>query len=195
MSEKWDKRYQQTNDLPSYNPWLAYYRHLLPAKGHALDLASGLGQNAFYLAEQGVSVDAWDSSQVATDKANAYAKDKALSVEATCIDMCETQWSQARYDVIYVSYYLQREICPQIKDLLKPGGVLFYQTFNDVPYNAKSSNSKPSSNAFLLKAGELLHLFGGLTPLVYLDSQENLQAAAGQPDLAGKALLIARKPR
>jgi tellurite methyltransferase len=187
MSDKWNQRYAKATSLPSKNPWLATYNHLIPTKGHALDLACGLGQNSFYLEKHGLSVNSWDISQVAIDALNLHANTHNLAVTGHCIDITK-HWPNQQFDVIYVSAYLQRELCPQIMASLKPGGILFYQTFNQVPLEGKPSNPK-----FQLAEGELLELFTGLSPLVYIDEQEHFNPQQ-QPSLAGKALLIAKKP-
>jgi len=187
MSDKWNQRYAKVSGIPKANPVLAYYQHLLPTQGQALDLACGLGQNSFYLEKQGLIVDSWDISQVAIDTLNEYAKTNMLAVTGHCLDATKS-WPEQEFDMIYVSAFLERELCPQIMASLKAGGILFYQTFNRVPLEGKPSNPK-----FLLAEGELLDLFNGLTPLVYIDEQEHFDPQH-QPNLAGKALLIAKKP-
>ena len=186
MSDKWNQRYTQFPNLPAVNHWLHAYRHLLPTKGHALDLACGLGQNAFFLAKQGLIVDGWDSSIVAIDALNDRANAQQLPVTGRCIDV-KQQWPEGDFDVICVSAFLQRELCPHIVAHLKAGGILFYQTFNQVPLP-----NKPSTTSFLLQECELLSLFADLIPMVYIDQQERFSADA-LPNMEGKALLIARK--
>ncbi|MDP6969176.1 MAG: methyltransferase domain-containing protein [Gammaproteobacteria bacterium] len=186
MPDKWNQRYSKSNHLPKVNPWLSTYKHLLPTNGSALDLACGLGQNAFFLAKQGLNVQAWDISEVAIKAVNDYALRHRLEVKGSCLDVTQT-WPASEFDLIYVSAYLQRNIYPQIISSLKPNGTLFYQTFNQIPLTGK-----PSNNNFLLQPGELLTLFSGLVPLVYLDEQE-LYLPDKYPSIAGQALLIARK--
>ena len=190
MSEKWNQRYAQATSLPDINPWLYKFSHLIPHNGSALDLACGLGQNALFLAKHGLRVEAWDSSEVAIDAVNQYAKKHNLAVQGQCVDITQA-WPTTGFDFICVSAFLERDICPQIITSLKPGGILFYQTFNQI-----ALPGKPSNPDYLLQAGELLSLFKVLMPLVYWDEQD---AYTGQnkgqnnPSLAGKALLIARK--
>ena len=186
MSDKWNQRYSQATDLPDVNPWLVKYSHMLPQQGTALDLACGLGQNAFYLAKQGLSVEGWDNSTIGIEKLQQYADDQTLKVVGRCIDATEP-WPESQFDVVYVSFFLDREVCPQIINSLKPGGLLIYQTFNQVPLE-----SKPSNPNFLLQEGELLSLFSELTPLVYMDEGEHYELD-NPNSMPGKALLIAKK--
>ena len=186
MSEKWNQRYRQATDLPAVNPWLIRYSHLLPQEGTALDLACGLGQNSFFLAKQGLSVEGWDNSKIGIEKLQQYADEHSLKVVGHCIDATEP-WPESQFDVVYVSFFLDREVCPQIVNSLKPGGLLIYQTFNQVPLD-----SKPSNPNFLLQEGELPSLFSELRPLIYIDEGEHYELGNAN-SMPGKAILIAKK--
>jgi len=71
-AEKWDEIYTARlahahlalGDLTP-NPFLVLAQSYLPKQGRALDLASGLGGDSLFLAEQGLEVDAWDASSFA----------------------------------------------------------------------------------------------------------------------------------
>jgi len=80
------------------------------------------------------------------------------------------------FDVIVVSRFLDRSICPAISRALKPDGVLFYQTF-------VHGLSNPD---FLLAPNELLSLFSELHILEY---HEPVKDADGKAE----ARLIARR--
>jgi tellurite methyltransferase len=67
------------------------------------------------------------------------------------------------YDVIVVSYFLERKLAPALIRALQPGGLLFYQTH----IRDKVDDSGPANEAFLLARNELLSLFSDLTVLVY----------------------------
>ncbi|MEO2151790.1 MAG: Sua5 family C-terminal domain-containing protein, partial [Thermococcus sp.] len=56
------------------------------SSGLALDLACGLGGNSFFLAEQGLQVDAWDISAVAIEHINTQRSD-GQHINATVIDL------------------------------------------------------------------------------------------------------------
>ena len=66
ISDKWDLRYKDRLPLDQHAcEVLQDYVHLLPDSGRALDLASGLGGNAIFLAQQGLNTVAWDISRLA----------------------------------------------------------------------------------------------------------------------------------
>jgi SAM-dependent methyltransferase len=154
ISDKWDKKYSSIDysDEVTACSLLTNYGYLLPSIGLALDLACGIAGNAFYLSEAGLDVQAIDISQVAIDRVNQISQQKNLSIETIVRDVETTGLPSTQYDVIVVSYFLNRELMPIIIGHLKQGGLLFYQTWtkNDV------AQIEPSNPSFLLDKGELL---------------------------------------
>lgn len=184
---KWDHRYStaMAPGEPSYG--LREFSHLLPKTGAALDIACGLGADALFLAQQGLDVSAWDSSQVAIEKLQQFAAQKNLNINAECRDISTTPPPAASFDVIHVSHFLERELCPAIAAALKPGGLLFYQTFCAEKVD---TNHGPSNPDFLLQKNELLRLFNTLRIVVY---QELGTLGTTTTGLRDRALLIAQK--
>ena len=127
--QRWDTTYQGVLDYPEPNSDLIRYRDLLPKHGLALDVACGLGADALYLAGQGFEVTAWDASIVAITRLQKEAEARALSLTKNCLEITPEAFTKARFDLVYVHRYLDRDIIPAIIQSLKPGGVLFYQTF------------------------------------------------------------------
>lgn len=162
--KKWDARYQQHDgNCPAAADVLTQNQHLLPDSGKALDLACGLGANALLLAEAGLTVTAQDVSSVAIGKLQLTARKLALQINAEVRDVLITPPAAAQYDVIVVSYYLERALAPAIMHALKPGGLLFYQTW----CRQKVTNKGPTNPDYLLADNELLTLFAGLKLRVY----------------------------
>ena len=191
MPERWNQRYATPSKLPEAAYGLRKYSHLLPQHGIGLDLACGLGQNAIFLAKQGLTMHAWDYSKVGLEQMRDHCSTQKVEVNQRCIDLTNEPWPQQKFDLICVTAFLDRSLCPQIVSLLNPGAILVYQTFNQVVEIAGETLSKPSRHQFLLAKGELLSMFNELEPLVYHDEQELSQATH---PLAGRALLLARKP-
>ncbi|MCO4836846.1 MAG: class I SAM-dependent methyltransferase [Oceanospirillaceae bacterium] len=178
--------------LPNVSYGLHQYAHLLPTNGIALDLACGLGQNSIFLIKHGLTVHSWDYSTVALEQMKHHCDTQKIEINQRCIDLITQPWPSLGFDVICVTAFLNRNLCPQIIERLNPGGVLVYQTFNQVTEIAGKSLHKPKRTEFLLAKGELLELFNELDPLVYHDQQELAQSTHA---LFGKALLIAQKPK
>lgn len=187
MTSKWDVKYARCDQPGIAAKVLQDNLHLLPKqRGAALDLACGLGANALLLAQQGFTVTAWDSSAVAVEKVNQFSQQQNVAVNAEQLDVVNFPPLDASFDVIVVSYFLERSLCPEIVKALKPGGVLFYQTY----CQQKVDMTGPSNPDFLLKENELLQLFSALQLRVYRE-----EALLGQHEKGwrNQAMLIAEK--
>jgi SAM-dependent methyltransferase len=192
MPGRWNQRYAIPCVLPSVSYGLQKYAHLLPTHGAGLDLACGLGQNSIFLKKQGLIMDAWDYSSTGLAQMKDHCQSQKVEINQRCIDIIKAPWPTQKFDLICVTAFLQRDLCPQIVSHLKPGGILVYQTFNQVTTLNGKVLKKPNRKELLLGKGELLQLFGELEPLVYHDQQTFAQL---EHPLAGKALLIAQRPR
>ena len=159
ISKKWDQRYLSTPDiLPEAAQVLQDFSHLLPNNGLGLDLACGLGGNALLMAKAGMSVKAWDCSSIAIEKLNHWAKLKQLPVQAEVRDVINMPPDAGSFDVVVVSYFLERSLAASLCAALRPNGLLFYQTFT----RNKAANIGPNNPDYLLAENELLKLFGEL---------------------------------
>lgn len=184
---RWDEKFAAATAPGATAEVLLHNRHLLPKWGCALDIACGLGSGALFLAGHGLATTAWDSSPVALQKLQAFAHQRRLAVTTHLLDLEQPFSTSQAFDVINVNHYLHRPLCPRIIALLKPGGLLFYQTWTQ----QKSSDEGPASPAFLLARNELLALFAPLAVVAYREE-------AGCGDLAhglrNRAWLVAQKP-
>jgi len=176
MAKKWNARYANSDSpLPSPADVLMRGESWLPAKGDALDLACGRGGNALWLAARGFSTHAWDISSAAIERLQSHAGD--LKLQAETRDVLRHPPAFAAFDVIVVSRFLDRELCPAIANALRPAGVLFYQTFTH-------GLSNPD---YLLGTNELLSLFPTLTVCWYYEPVDVVDGKA-------EAMLVARAP-
>ena len=164
LSDKWNERYQGA-EIANARPArvLVENLHLLPEGGTALDVACGLGANALQLARSGLNTTAWDISEVAIKTLQAHANSLNLPIKAEVRDIEAYPPESNGYDVIVVSYFLERRLVPHLIQALKPHGRLFYQTF----IQDGVSDIGPTNPNFRLKANELLKLFSTLKVLVY----------------------------
>lgn len=184
---KWDSIWREaTGHLPQPAVVLREYAHLLPASGRALDLACGLGGNALFLARRGLVVDAWDVSAVAIDRLKVLASAQRLDVSAVVVDVSSEALPVATWDVITVSRFLLRPLCPALMSALKPGGLLFYQTY----HKNKLTTAGPSNPEFLLEPNELLRLFGPLHVVAYREEGHSGDLGRGLRD---EALFVGRR--
>ena len=160
LREKWDRVYQRGGSAQAL-PVLTSHDYLLPESGEALDLACGLGGNAEYLARRGLCVLAWDISSVAMSALARRTADLPLVPQQR--DVVEAPPPAGFFDVVCVGHFLDRDLCPSIAAALKPGGLLFYQTF----IRDKVDDIGPGTDRFRLERNELLTLFPDLTVRFY----------------------------
>jgi 2-polyprenyl-3-methyl-5-hydroxy-6-metoxy-1,4-benzoquinol methylase len=165
---------------------LQEYSYLLPNSGKALDLACGLGANALFMAARGLQTHAWDISENAIQQLHAYSKEKGVSITTEVRDIEQLPPIINSFDVICVSYFLDRTLTKSIIDALKPNGLLFYQTF----INEKITDNGPRNPLYRLQPNELLRLFSPLHVLVY---QENGSVGDIKKGLRDTALIVAQK--
>lgn len=185
--EKWNQKYLSAKGtIPEPALVLKENVHLLPTKGNTLDLACGRGGNALFLARLGLTVSAWDFSTVAIDKLKQLAETEKLSVNAEVRDVSQEPPGHNSFDVIVVSYFLDREIANKLVEALKPHGILFYQTYTQ----DKTSEVGPKNPDYLLKENELLGLFRRLKVRVY---REEKLCGNTKKGLRNEALFIGQK--
>src|SRR5438132_12815279 len=95
----------------------------------ALDVAMGRGRHALPLARAGFRVFGVDVTLDAVRDAVAAAAAERLRVHAWCADLTQHPLPAARFDLIVVSRYLQRDLFPALQSAIAPGGVVLYETF------------------------------------------------------------------
>lgn len=186
-ADKWDAIYaDQQCDITTAADVVQQNIHLLPATGTALDLACGLGGNAILMAQHGLNVHAWDVSSVALDKINQYAQKYGLNITTTLRDIENSPPSADNYDAVVVSHFLFRPILLDIRNSLKKGGLLFYQTYTA----EKSIQAGPTNPDYLLNRNELLSVYDGMDILAY--REEGLQGDV-QKGWRNQAMIVAKR--
>jgi dihydroneopterin aldolase len=181
---------QPTEPTPAR--FLTQQLHRLP-KGRALDVATGSGRNALFLASHGFQVDALDRDQQALATLAAAAKHKNLpNLSAQTVDLERTtddrlEFPKNTYDVILVFFYLHRPLFPWLIEALKPNGVLIYETFTIDNY---FRHHHPRRWEFCLAQNELLRLTSDLRVLSYDEGEHDGGHGSGP---AFTAQLVAKK--
>jgi len=186
IKAKWNERYRAATGERQASRVLKENLHLLPDNGRALDLACGLGGNAILLAQQGLHVDAWDIADVPIAALQDAALERQLSIQAEVRDVEANPPGPETFDVIVVSHFLDRDIIPALIQALKPGGLIYYQTFT----RQCVSDRGPQRAEFRLADQELLQLFSGLHILFY---REEGCVGDVQQGFRDEAMLIGRK--
>jgi len=186
IKEKWNERYRAATGEQQASRVLKENLHLLPGNGRALDLACGSGSNSILLAQQGLKVDAWDIADVPIAALQDVALKRQLPIQAEVRDVEDNPPAPETFDVIVVSYFLDRDIIPALVQALKPGGLIYYQTF----IRQRVSDRGPQRAEFRLADQELLQLFSGLQIMFY---REEGCIGDVQKGFRDEAMLIGRK--
>lgn len=180
--ERWDARFAKEEYFMGKDPipFLVAHVDLLP-KGKALDIAMGEGRNGVYLATQGFQVLGLDISPKGLDKAQRLAAEKHVTIETKAVDLEQYQLERDTYDVIFCSYYLQRDLLPQLKAALKSGGMVVIETYN-LEYLKYNPRFRPE---WALERNELLDWFKDFKILRYQAVDDGKEAYSS---------IIAQKP-
>ena len=170
--DRWDKKYDTEVFIFGKQPvpFLTQNIHLLP-KGKALDIAMGEGRNGVYLATQGFEVVGVDISGKGLAKAHQLAEQNNVNIETRVVDLENHQLEKNAYDVILLMYYMQRDLWPQLKEALKPGGMAVIETYNLDHLKHQKFNPK-----WLLQPNELVTAFPGMKIIRYQAYEDDNQA-------------------
>jgi SAM-dependent methyltransferase len=155
----WDERYRRGERLNESPADLLVQFVSAQRPGRALDLASGPGRNAVFLAQRGWRVTAVDNSVVAIEILTRRAHASGLPIEARVADLEKGGFDiePGAYDLICDFYYLERSLFPAIREGTRPGGRVIAAIHMDDP----SPGVPPMNPAFLLDSGELRNEFAG----------------------------------
>lgn len=186
-AEKWNSIYAaggHSHDEPA--TVIREFAYLLPDSGTALDLACGRGANALFLAGKGFDVHAWDISDAAITSLNVKANKFHLTLNTRICDVITNPPCADSFDIIVVSYFLERKLLPSIINALRRNGLLFYQTF----IREKIDDSGPRNNDYRLAENELLRLCRDLHIIIY---REEGKVGNTEQGLRNEAMLIGQR--
>jgi tellurite methyltransferase len=126
----WEERYT-TRERPSEDfataptPLVVEVAKYLPP-GTALDLACGPGRNSLWLAEHGWRVTAVDGAPTSIEILRSRASERGLAVETRVADLANDEYriESSTWNLIIISYYLERSLFEPAKRGVAPGGIL-----------------------------------------------------------------------
>lgn len=160
IRNKWNMKHQERIKqlrASAFNPRLEKMSDYLLG-GTALDLACGLGGNSSFLARMNYRVQAIDISDVAIQFVNEQAAKDHLQIETRIGDLTESldqNWLNEPFDLIVITYYLDRKLFPFVKNLIKKDGYFFMETYFQSQQNEKSQ----VSDQYKLQPNELIKEF------------------------------------
>ncbi len=179
---KWNEKYRTRRAETAAATAVMAHHHLAPM-GKALDIASGAGGNARFLAERGYVVEAIDIA----DAALRGPMNRHCRIHAVCADLDAFDLPRNRYALVINIRYLNRRLFPQIQEALIPGGLVIFETFLET---AAADGDTPRNRNHLLRTNELLHAFLRMDVLFYREAE-----LPGEDGRGRSATLAARRPR
>ena len=164
--KRWDLKYREREFDPSQgaSTILKKFLRFFP-RGKALDLASGEGRNALFLAEHGFDVEAVDISKTALSRAEKSGLSRGVRIKTVTADLDALVIPKDEYDLILDFYFLDRRLISKIKRGLKKDGMVVFETYTTDQRDRAAGG--PSKTKYLLKPNELLRLFRGFHILFY----------------------------
>ena len=170
--KKWNKRYDAMEYIYGKEPIKFLKENVsLLTKGKALVLAMGEGRNAVFLARNGFDVDCCDISEKAVEKTELFARESGVTLNAFVADLEEYKIPADKYDLITCFYYTQLDLIPQIKEGLRKGGMVMFETYSIDQVKYGDDAPGPKNPAYLLKHNELLDLFRDFRILYYREGE------------------------
>lgn len=150
--------------------------------GTALELACGLGGNSLFLARMNYQVRAVDISDVAINYIQDQALNDKLNIHPIVWDLTkwnDMNWQNHSFDLVVITYYLDRTLFPIVKSIIKKNGYFFMETY----YMSPQTENQGVSNHYKLQPKELLTEFEDWAILFF---EEN--------EAEGRQTIFCRKP-
>lgn len=167
---RWDKQHLTTHGGEQPAPFL---REIIESAdwpalgGDALDIACGKGRNAIYLAQRGFAVTALDVSTVALAEGQRRAQEQKLTVDWRQCDLEARALDLGQFDLVVNFNYLQRSLFPALRQAVKPGGHVIFETY----LVDQAEFGQPKNPNYLLRHNELLESFQGFRVLSYREGR------------------------
>lgn len=105
-------------------------------KGQILDIASGDGRNAIYLARLGYKVFAIDFCEEALKRLRYFSEKESLKIETNLVDLSQEESFTGlnNFEAIIINHYrLKPEFYINLMNALSKGGILWVNGFSEVP--------------------------------------------------------------
>ncbi|HME46002.1 MAG TPA: class I SAM-dependent methyltransferase [Syntrophorhabdales bacterium] len=161
----WDKRYREGFYSGSLHPHplVSRFWNMVPSGSPVIDIAMGTGRDLFLFAEKGWFCCGLDRSWEGIKMALQEASGRGLQIFPTYGDAYRLPFRKGSAGAVLVFYFLVREIMHELTSLLRPGGILMYETF----LQTQNTIDRFRNPDYQLHDGELIGYFTGFDLLFY----------------------------
>ena len=193
----WDQRYSAPDfangDQP--NDFLAAYVHAIP-EGPVLDLGSGEGRNAVFLAQRGYAVTAADQSEVGLQKAERLAAERGVRIATVQTDLGEfviqpDHWAGIVSIFCHLPRALRSSLYPALVRGLRVGGVLLMEAYT--PAQIGRGTGGPSDPDWMMSLDRLRDEFTGLDWVVAEEKEREVREGSFHTGLASVVQFVGRR--
>jgi 2-polyprenyl-3-methyl-5-hydroxy-6-metoxy-1,4-benzoquinol methylase len=197
----WDQRYA----APEYifgrapNRFLVSQRAWFGPGRHVLDVATGEGRNAVWLARAGCAVTGMDISPLAIEKARRLAAEEGVTVRFEVADLRGWVWQAGAFDAV-VSVFIQFAAPAERVRMfdgfwttLRPGGVLVLQGYT--PRQLEYKTGGPPQAEHMYTEGLLRTAFARWEIVHLHEHDDELSEGTKHVGMSALIDLVARKPR
>ncbi len=198
-AETWNRRYAGEAFLFGTEPnaWLREHVSALPPGGRVLCVADGEGRNSVWLARQGFSVDAFDVSTTAVEKARAFARREGVAVDFAVADIDQLAWPEAVYDAV-AAIFIQfadpgqrTRLFAGLQRCLKPGGALVLQGYT--PRQLEYRTGGPPFASHLYTEPLLREAFAGMDIVELREYEADVAEGTGHLGRSALIGMVARR--
>ena len=195
----WDQRFATDEYIFGREPnrfLVAQRQHFSPG-ARVLDVATGEGRNAIWLAEQGCVVKGIDISPVAIEKARRFAAERNVEVDFAVADVRNWVWPDAIFDAI-VTIFIQfaapaerAAVFEGMQRALRLGGVLVMQGYT--PQQLEYRTGGPPQADHMYTEPLLRTAFAGMQILHLWQHEDDLSEGSKHRGRSALIDLVARK--
>lgn len=160
----WDIRYREgfyKDELNPHELLIKYYKNI--PKGIVLDIAMGYGRDGNFLSSKGYTIIGIEKSIEALKLFKKTFENSKQNISCILGDANYLPFKENSVDGIIVFYFLLRNIVEKLKNILKKGGIIIYETY----LKRQNSIDRWRNPIYLLDDGELYNYFQDFEILCY----------------------------
>lgn len=196
----WDKRFAADEYIfgRDANVFLQSQRDLFKPGMRVLDVATGEGRNAVWLAQLGCDVLGIDVSPLGLAKARRFAVERGVTVAFEEADVRTWPWPSQRFDAV-VSIFIQfaapgerAGVFSGMREALSPGGVVVLQGYT--PRQIALKTGGPPQVEHMYTRALLEAAFAGFDILHLREHESDLSEGSKHVGRSALIDLVARKP-
>ena len=196
-AEFWNARYSEEGFAYGQTPNEFFKEQIdqLPA-GKILFPCEGEGRNAAYAAALGWDVHAFDLSEVGKQKAIDLAASFSAKINYEICNVADANFEDNTFDAVVLIYShlpetLRIELHGEIKNWLKPGGVVILEAYNPLQLNNNSGGPKDIEMLYSIET--LMSDFHGMHFEILEEKQIELNEGKYHIGIADVVRFVGRK--